>query len=532
MAALLLVLTLLLRVTVNEFQVTVNGKTEACVPEGGKKNSYGTHVETTTNASLWRGDKDATYWDLHYRRTSATTAQGGRCATASLDAITGTGVFEAEFYIHSFVVNGTGVFTINAEAAPFSKNTELDLLVINLADDDAHYPGESVIKSGKPEHTTTFLTKNYVRRWLRATLTKTATSCSTTIVDAATGEVLRRRSALKSAAVSSAQQECTLDPSASHIVINVRAREGDDAHAESFVSIRSVTWTSSSAKSASTVRVAQGAPLPSPASVGFFFWGYGTDGKPLVPASIFLKMAANATGGRIANLIIGGCGHSLGSIPESPWLAAQVAAAHDAGIGFVPLIAGCTLAQLRAMVFNASAVKTFVSALVADAVKHEYDGFNFDLEMGGFGAPEQTAFAAMLVKLQAALIAARPDRAAQNNVASACVGDTKNGVVAPKGVQAAPAGGAMLVDMGLYTSNDIDFSLELAQAELHMTKHHLVAGLSASTDSWPAPGPSTAQLTSRFAQLKLAGVRSVAVFGGNYDWLAAYEAPLREFLDG
>ena len=87
-------------------------------------------------------------------------------------------------------------------------------------------------------------------------------------------------------------------------------------------------------------------------------------------------------------------------------------------------------------------------------------------------------------------------------------------------------------EVGTLVGDEAGYVVGVAQAELHMTKHHLVAGLSASTDSWPAPGPSTAQLTSRFAQLKLAGVRSVAVFGGNYDWLAAYEAPLREFLDG
>ena len=173
---------------------------------------------------------------------------------------------------------------------------------------------------------------------------------------------------------------------------------------------------------------AVGATAP-PLSVSFFFWGYGDDGKPLVPDSIFLKMAANATAGSIATGVIGGCGHSVGDngtmgIPDSPWLAAQVAAAHGAGMGFVPLVAGCSLAQLRALVLDSSAAGACVATLVADAVAHDYDGFNFDLELGGFGAAEEAGLARLLVALQAGLVAARPDRDPARNVASACVGDT------------------------------------------------------------------------------------------------------------
>ena len=90
-------------------------------------------------------------------------------------------------------------------------------------------------------------------------------------------------------------------------------------------------------------------------AVSFFFWGYGTDHKPLVPDSIFAKMQQNATKSPVATSIIGGCGHAVHDngqwgFPNNTWLTGEVSKAHNAGLGFVPLIAGCTLTQLRALV--------------------------------------------------------------------------------------------------------------------------------------------------------------------------------------
>ena len=165
---------------------------------------------------------------------------------------------------------------------------------------------------------------------------------------------------------------------------------------------------------------------------------------------------------------------------------------------------------------------------------HNSDGFNFDLEMGGFGDEEEEAFAKLLVQLQTALTKARPERDPSRNIASACVGNTKNGVVSPTGVHRAAAHTAMLVDMGLYTSDFREFQIELDEALFGLRKRigkdHLIAGLSASTDSWKQPGPSAIDLQKRFRLLQSRDVTSVAVFGGNWDFLEAYEAPLREFL--
>ena len=154
--------------------------------------------------------------------------------------------------------------------------------------------------------------------------------------------------------------------------------------------------------------------------------------------------------------------------------------------------------------------------------------------MGGFGEEEEAAFARLLVLLQQSLIGARPDRDLSRNVASACVGDAMNGVVSPGGVQPAAPGTAMLVDMGLYTSDWSKFTRELDQAlwgdQKQIGKDHLIAGLSASTDSWKQPGPTSTDISNRVTLLKQKGVASIAVFGGNWDFLTVFESPLREFL--
>ena len=75
--------------------------------------------------------------------------------------------------------------------------------------------------------------------------------------------------------------------------------------------------------------------------------------KPLVPAGVFGLMAGNGSAGSAAATgVIGGCGHAIRdngafSIPAGPWLRAQVAAAKAANLTWTPLVAGCTLAQLR-----------------------------------------------------------------------------------------------------------------------------------------------------------------------------------------
>jgi hypothetical protein len=135
-------------------------------------------------------------------------------------------------YIDHGVTTGTGVFTINAEASPFSKSTEMDLFVVNL--EHGNRP-PSLIESGKPSHTTSYPTLLFEGRWVRFNMFKSGTSCNTTILDVESGATL---------AVGKATEKCSLAQK-SHITINARGRDGSDAR-ETFVLIRNVTWRSDS----------------------------------------------------------------------------------------------------------------------------------------------------------------------------------------------------------------------------------------------------------------------------------------------
>ena len=56
-----------------------------------------------------------------------------------------------------------------------------------------------------------------------------------------------------------------------------------------------------------------------------------------------------------------------------------------------------------------------------------------------------------------------------------------------------------------------------------------MVGLSASTDSWKQP-PTEDDLSRRFKEIKAAGLQRVAIFGGNYDYIAQYKPHLQAFL--
>lgn len=262
----------------------------------------------------------------------------------------------------------------------------------------------------------------------------------------------------------------------------------------------------------------------------FWFWGYG--GKPLVPPSIFEVMKAGAATG-----VIGGYGHAVGDhgavrVPAGPpqgggayskWIAAQIAQAHEANMTFKALIGGCTLGQLRALVFNETAMVAATKALVADQQAFGHDGFNFDLEMGGFNATDETAFADLIIRLQKAMPAGVE--------ISACIGDARFALASPATIRkATTATPPQLYDMGTYSADNATFGKQLTYGLGLVTRENLVVGLSASTDSWKPPGPSVSDLRVRFSALASANITRVAIFGGSYEFLPAYAPFLKEFV--
>lgn len=221
-----------------EFQVHVDGWTLDCRFHS-QSNSYSTGTKTTTVEDYWQPNtysgKYPTNYDLAYQRTDGTHAEGGRCQTSGTTAIAGSGTFSAEIYIHSNVRSSTGVFTIAAMPEVFDVNYELDLFVVNLAD--------NVIKSGRPFHAQVFKMSDVEQRWITFKMIKSGDTCTTSISDSDTGAVLVRGSA----------GSCNLSDK-NHVVVNVRARDGgSDSSDHSFVSVRKIKWQS--ATSEDTIQV-------------------------------------------------------------------------------------------------------------------------------------------------------------------------------------------------------------------------------------------------------------------------------------
>ena len=88
--------------------------------------------------------------------------------------------------------------------------------------------------------------------------------------------------------------------------------------------------------------------------------------------------------------------------------------------------------------------------------------------------------------------------------------------ITAQGVQAAPAGSALLYDMGTYTSSTLSFESELIAAVESIKLGHLTVGLSASTDSWKTGAPTSAELDARFKSLAAAMVSRLALFGTQF----------------
>ena len=215
-----------------QFHVTLadasNGTVEVvCAEDLGKKNAYGTSTTTETTSPEWGCGTPQNCADnqfqLRFERVDATHAHGGRCVTADTPALTGDGTFSARIYVHSNVPGSDGVYTVALMETPFSKATELDLFVVNLADD--------VVKLGKPGASLPLSLSQIQKRWVEVVMKKKGTQCTFDV----------RRDGQFTLHVGTGA--CTPGKVANHVVVNSRARDGGHA-GSSFVDIAEVKWVS------------------------------------------------------------------------------------------------------------------------------------------------------------------------------------------------------------------------------------------------------------------------------------------------
>lgn len=208
-----------------DFQVLIDGTMVTCPTIVGYKNDFRTSVTTVTTADNWV-PAYGNVWDLKYERTSATTANGGRCSTGMLSQLSGDGTFKARINIHSSVPAGSGVFTIGLMPSPYQEEYELDLVVVNVEGGQMH--------SGRPHQGQSFNMNSYLDQWIDIIMVKNGGRCSTTIAPSEFPD--------KAVNMTLGDTPCALD-SASQLHINSRGQARADA-GPSKISVAAVAWIS------------------------------------------------------------------------------------------------------------------------------------------------------------------------------------------------------------------------------------------------------------------------------------------------
>jgi len=214
-------------VTSSNFQFRIknaanNVYTVDCVYTFNENYYDNSHVLTTTSPDYWSFTGSA--WDLKYDRIDGSHATGGRCETQTSEALQGNGKFKASVYIHSNVASSDGVFTLGLLNRNFQRSGEIDLIVVNIAD--------NTVKSGRPESAFSIDLNSIATRWIDIEMTKSDGRCATTVYS--NGNILFDPEGSTYA--------CGLEENGQNFfVVNSRSRGGPSS-SSSVVTVASAGW--------------------------------------------------------------------------------------------------------------------------------------------------------------------------------------------------------------------------------------------------------------------------------------------------
>lgn len=271
-------------------------------------------------------------------------------------------------------------------------------------------------------------------------------------------------------------------------------------------------------------------------------WLWGCYGKgadcSIVPSWLWEEMMTSPapfTG------IFPGFGHSLSGaytikVPKNNLAAAQlVAKAHALNMTVEPVIEygqsgqRSSSSDYKKFVRNRTAQDCMIAAFTADAAAYNYDGYNFDWEFKAY------------TKNDAALMASFVDRFAMALAPRTLSTDQADMRYSNTGLVDQPNYRAY--DMATYTQNKSVFNEVLGRGLgagrgldwgiYGSDAAHFGVGLSCSTTSWTVPGgPTRAEIKERFCYLESVGVKHVALYLGNADFVDAFLPFLRSFVSG
>jgi hypothetical protein len=189
---------------------------------------------------------------------------------------------------------------------------------------------------------------------------------------------------------------------------------------------------------------------------------------------------------------------------------------HANGMLVFPLVTGYTdtgPGQLRHFLANTSLVKRFTDALVAEAVKHDWDGYSFDWEYRDWDHEDERGNAAFIEQLADRM------RAVGKNL-SIAIDNTTHPNFDLHRLHAHPS--VQVITMSSYNANASMFRKVVTNAVAVAGASSYSCGLSCSWMSWGrGTPPNAAVVAERFSFLVRSGVESVSIFG---DWFSANDS--------
>mmetsp|Transcript_121970 Transcript_121970/g.210875 ORF Transcript_121970/g.210875 Transcript_121970/m.210875 type:complete len:308 (+) Transcript_121970:38-961(+) len=279
--------------------------------------------------------------------------------------------------------------------------------------------------------------------------------------------------------------------------------------------------------SVSTLHLAVG--LSTEANI--WFWGcYGGGDCNVVPDHIWSLISEK----RIATGVFPGFGHSMHGGGEfavagqgaTDQVAKLVAKAHAIGVTVRPIIEYWDKTSLSYKLFvrNTTQQDKFIEAFVQDAVANHYDGYNLDWEFGDYNETDERLMGNFLTKFAKAL-------APHGMQVSTCQGDMR---FASNYLVNLP--NYLGYSMGTYSASFKEFLAQLSygtswRSDGKSDLAHFGVGFSASSEAWKVK-PTVADLKERFCALYVAGVKRIALYGGDFAMLDQYVPFLQDFVVG
>ena len=188
---------------------------------------------------------------------------------------------------------------------------------------------------------------------------------------------------------------------------------------------------------------------------------------------------------------------------------------HKQNIKVYPSITNSPNFDYKSFLRNETTKNRLINYLINISEEFNVDGYNLDLEYGGYNYTDEELYSEFVLNLMKKL-------KEKNKKLSICIGNLKNGNILSNKFNDS---NLLIIDMDTYTSSITGFLFESLKLSL-FNKSNIGIGLSAATTSWKNK-PNKTELDRRFYILNKLKFKSISLFGN--DWFYAYQPYLYKF---